>query len=225
MDENTLVRILEAAFPRKQESKQPWHRHPVVMMLIGVMVTGLLGGFITSMIGFYQFQNQQRILYEEKLFSERFATAEESLKLVNRYLSDVQILVSQYDTERTEKEWNTEGIQSAKAALTETRKEWVRERDAVQARVQVYFDREAIDRFDTLLMCFRELNPYVINLQGLPNAYRGKALAQIDSVCVDVMKMVIGTRAASDDFRTAMVAELKNKRLYSESFWEYLFRR
>ena len=207
----------------KSELNGVWHRHPIVLMLAGLLITIFLGGLINfwisgreekrqSDLAIQEERTKRKIAIEEEHFHQKIALRDSITVEIERYLRGLNKMAIAYWREADEGRFNT----IVDKANT-TRSRWAVVRKLYLHKLETFYESpnpgQTFDSIIALTTSQSKLNKTLLSLSKLEYAElrdsTGKVYPEIELLCAGVLTGRNDIEVLSDRLQVLMRAEIQ----------------
>ncbi|MCG8308623.1 MAG: hypothetical protein MI975_14620, partial [Cytophagales bacterium] len=185
---NHKVVVKKNSYRRIKQKTIEWHKHPLFLMLVGFILTTILGAFITYFINRKEFNNKQRLLYKEKSLNTKIRIIDR----VNNGLGDVVASIEQL-VHNSHIYKDSIQFEESKEKYSEAILYWKYKAKSEKINIRMYFNEHAQSIFndiDSVLYAPNENSVYITGIELLSFSYKdiNEMPKEIDQLCTSLMK-------------------------------------
>ncbi len=172
----------------EKQSKSKWHRHPIFILILGFVLTTLLGSIVSSWISKGEMKTKQGLLYLEKTLDTKLKIIKDLNYDLGLTLGSVEQLVHNAHIYK-----DSIDFRKSKTVYAENILDWRAKSNATKANLRVFFNSEVVSNFEKIDSAFFYPSNYSIYINGiyLLNCTYDEILNDVDSVekiCITIMK-------------------------------------
>lgn len=133
-------------------------KHPLLLMIMGFILTNVVGTRIITSFNVNEFKSKQRFLYEEKMLDHQLEVSEEFISSINDYQSKSMRVIWLY--------WwhcNVTNLDSLKLLLGDNM--WNKNKDLIKYKSTIYYESDSIER------CIDSINSIINGPHNLSSNY------------------------------------------------------
>gem|GEM_PF-2152637 len=226
--ENKITQVIEKVLKAKAGPQNPWHRHPITLLVATLIVTTLGGGMATSMLNFYETQKSKRSEVLASQYDNRKLTAKALLREINTYSVSLNHMVSVAYPPIDSNVNDRLLFETAQDELRKQRSIWKHAYSELYADVLFNFPtdqelhatvRHVEDQFKGPINRGARV---LLKLQ-YEDALKPDQADRIEEAAVHVMTGVRGFDTTMINLSEKMALYTLKEQPYTQSFWGYLF--